>query len=145
MQPENIKVNGKSVESAKKELTPVEQWDHIAFQVILNELVPNGYKKVKNGKYRGSEYAEVPKNVVIKTQKIAAQLIRVYRDMVKSSLKQRLATVERLRDDAVSNLHKSNFWQISKKTNHQNEYEHFVNQSGLIQIIINELDKIKIK
>ena len=88
MQPETIKVNGEKPADIKtREFTPIENWDHLAFQVIYKELVPQGFKKVKNGKYKGSEFVEVPKKGVLRVQRIAAQLVRGYREKVKEVFK----------------------------------------------------------
>jgi hypothetical protein len=75
----------------KKELTAIEQWDMLAFKVIGNELVPKGFKTQKNGKYRGTEYAEVPKKAVVRTQKIAAQLVRGYRDKLRKAIDEQIS------------------------------------------------------
>jgi hypothetical protein len=78
----------------KKEFTAIEQWDMLAFKVIGNELVPKGFKTQKNGKYRGTEYVEVPKKAVTRTQKIGAQLVRGYRDKVLFDLNFKMAAYQ---------------------------------------------------
>jgi hypothetical protein len=132
----------------KKEYSPSEQWDHLAFSVVINELAPKGFKEVKQGAYRGSVQANIPflhKNAVVKTQKIAAQLVRGFRDRAKKDLGLRLSTACRLQEDAIKNRDACKFWEISKKKKHQKEYEHFRDQEGLLHIVINQLDQISIK
>lgn len=89
MQPE-IKAPKQIIEAGiKKEITPMQQWDHLAFSVIYQELVPKGFKEIKSGAYRGSVQANIPflsKKTVTKCQNIAAQLIRGFRDKSKAEM-----------------------------------------------------------
>lgn len=145
MSPETIKVNGQAVQTEKKELTPVQQWDQLAFQVIYNEICPKGFRKVKNGKYRGSEYVEMPRKAVVRVQRVSAQLIRGFRDLTKKQITDRIDTAVRLQNDAVRNRDACKFWEISKRNQHQKEYEHFRDHIGLLEIVKNQLDQVGIK
>lgn len=146
MQPE-VK---QKIEKPKKELTPDQQWDVLAYKVIESNLAPKGFKKVNNGKFRNLEIVNsdlpgLPKSKVQVCQRQAAQLVRGFREKVKKEYNDRLAKCERLEKDAINNRESCKFWQIGKRKQHQKEYEHFRNQIGIIQILINELDNVNIK
>lgn len=84
MQPDTTKENGHSVlekldTKIKENNTPTAQWDYLAFSVIYNELAPNGFN-------RGTEYVKVNKKLISKTQKVAAQLIRGFREKAKQAI-----------------------------------------------------------
>jgi hypothetical protein len=110
MQPEV-----KEPETKKKEFTSVESWDQLSFQVIYNELVPKGFKEVKNGHYRGTQYVEVPKKAVTRTQKVAASLVRGFREKLKEQLKKEIATNKGLFEAKKKEYETTKFWQFKKK------------------------------
>lgn len=152
MQPEvKQKIDAiNEVTKPKKELTPAQQWDMLAFKVVERGLAPKGFKKITGGKFRGVEITNsdlpgLPKSRVFQVQRQAAQLVRGFREKVKKEYNDRLAKCERLEKDAINNRESCKFWQIGKRKQHQKEYEHFRNQIGIIQILINELDNVNIK
>lgn len=111
MQPENIKVNAKAIEQTfapKKELTPVQQWDQLAFQIIYKELAPQGFKKITSGAFKGQQIAVcaspgLSKIKVTSVQRISAQLVRGFREKAKEQVAMQLGAVEIILD-------KTPFW-----------------------------------
>jgi len=105
----------KRIQENKKEsqVHPLQQWDQLAFTLIYNELAKNGFKKVTSGGYRGLEIAKtnepgLPKQRVTTCQRIAAQLVRDYRNKAKSLMKHQIETMKR-------ELSRSKWYQFRKK------------------------------
>lgn len=137
---------GVAPEKHKENLaTPTQQWDHLAFSVIGNELVPKGFKEKKNGMYRGTEYVEVPKKSVARTQKIAAQLVRGFRDKVK----QRIEAIQKDFDQWISEddakLKACRFWELGKKRDLKDKLISLRGQAGSFHRLLQELENIGIK
>lgn len=103
MSTPDLKEKAKSIEqtfSPKKEFTPIEQWDQLAYTLMYQELAPKGFKKFTSGHWRGSEHADIPflsKKTVIKCQKISAQLVRGFRDKAKKSLAEQIEETKKTR------------------------------------------------
>lgn len=147
MQPETIKVNGQTLNGAdivKKELTPVQQWDQLAFQVIYNEICPKGFRKVKNGKYRGSEYVEMPKKAVTRVQRISAQLIRGFREQAKLKVNSMLIIAEGKIDTAKKQLSGSYLWEYGRKRQLNDLIQFYEGQVNAYKAVMRELDELKI-
>lgn len=86
MQPETETVKFSSAEKPKqepKQLTPIQEWDQVAFALIYQELAPNGFKKIHNGKREVSSKQFLTKQTVKRCQNISAQLIRAYREQLR--------------------------------------------------------------
>lgn len=125
MQPETkVKENGQSVlekldVKIKENNSPAQQWDYLAFQVIYNELAPRGFKKQKNGFYKGAEYVEVPKKTVLKTQKIAAQLIRGFRDKAKVEINKLIDKENKSGEESAKAAIDCPFWKVLTRLRHK--------------------------
>lgn len=133
MQPETkVKENG------AKAHTPTEQWDHLAFQVIFNELAPKGFNK-------GTEYVKVTKKSLANTQKIAAQLIRGFRDKAKKGILDRVKETEGFLFTAQAKRNACWFWQFQKKADLSYEIAHLKGQIGKAYLIAEELNSVTIK
>lgn len=77
----------------QRELTKIEEWDHVAFDLIRRELVPKGFKEIKSGNYKGNVQANIPflsKQAVGRCQKISAQMVRTFRNRAYGDLKMKL-------------------------------------------------------
>lgn len=136
MQPEEKKPD---------QVSPVRQWDLVAYQLINEQLVPNGFKKIHNGKRTVSNIQFLSKKSVDNCKRLTAQLVREYRTRAKKSLQIRLATVEQKAKQAEEAFSNCKFWEIGKKGQLQKEYFHYRDQVGLLTILINELDNIEVK
>lgn len=128
-----------------KQHTPIEQWDQIAFHLIYQELAPTGFKKQKNGKYRGTEYVEVPKKAVIRTQKITAQLVRGFRDNVKKEFERMINESELAKHKVVKDLTETGWYKIKAKRHLQDVAVSFEQEINLLKKVINILENISIK
>lgn len=110
MKPKTKETLGASREN-KKEISPADQWDVLAFKLINDELAPKGYSEIKRGPWRGKVRSNIPflpKRSVERCQQIAAQMVRSYRG--------KLAKV--LKDDhkeLTEQLAKYRFYQFEKK------------------------------
>lgn len=129
-------------------ITPAEQWDQIAFKLIKDELAPKGYSEIKRGPYRGRVQANIPflaKGQVERCQKAAAQLVRVFRDKVKTELEGRLKDAEHQSNLAVKDLRDCPFWKFRLRRKHREAYVFYRDHAGMLHILINQLDNISIK
>jgi hypothetical protein len=129
----------------KKEFSPVEQWDQLAFSVIYNELAPRGFKTQKNGKYKGSEYVEVPKKTVIKTQKIGAQLVRGFRDKTKKEFQERLDAAKPLMTKYQTEWKECAWFRLKKKRLLRNKGEYYQALVDSYSEMIKVLENVSIK
>lgn len=92
MQPETVTKTKDNLEVSrenKKEISPILQWDQVAFKLIQDVLAPKGYKQIHSGKWRGLRIANAEQPGIVKSkvnqcQKIAAQMVRAYRESVKA-------------------------------------------------------------
>lgn len=141
MTGEKVVVEPKS----RKAYTPAEQWDHLAFSVIGNELVSKGFKEKKNGMYRGSKYVEVPKNSVVKSQKIAAQLVRGFRNKTQERLKAIIKDVDQWIIDDDAKLKACRFWEFRKKRDLWDRLVSLRGQGGAYRRLLQELENVGIK
>lgn len=137
-----------SAKEAESQISPIEQWDQVAFRLIQQELAPKGYSQIARGPWKGKVKSNIeflPKQTVQNCQKISAQLIRTFRAKALWQLKARLAKCEEEQQKAIRLRHAAYFWQFKKKRLEQRVYEHYRDQSGLLQILINEIENIGIK
>lgn len=152
MQPE-VKEKIEAINQVTKpkevsEMSGPEQWDALAFKLIQQELAPKGYSEIKRGAYKGTVQSNIPflpKKTVQRCQNLAAQCVRSYRERVRKAFVNRMEFATGREQQAVKDRDNCHFWQVRRKRAHQKIYEHYRDQSGLLQIIINELDKIGIK
>lgn len=149
MQPET-KPYPTTAQKAKKQPTPMEQWDILAAKVISQELAPKGFKKLTSGSYRGIEIANhstpgITKATVRKCQSIGAGLVRGFREKVRKELNELLSVREKQFDTLQGDLNKCHFYQFRKKADLKEEITHFRAMVGVLIIAINKLDSIDIK
>src|SRR5688572_25989388 len=102
MQPETKPQTNDNLEASRenkkkvldsRDFTPIEQWDNLCYTLIRQELAPKGFSEIKRGPWRGKVQSNIPflpKHTVDRTGKIAAQLVRTYRDKVRRELEGRL-------------------------------------------------------
>lgn len=140
---------GVDTEKHKENLaSPATQWDHLAFSVIGNELVPKGFKEIRSGVYRGAVQANIPyldKKTVIKTQKIAAQLVRGFRDKTKQRIAAIIKEVDQwIAEDEVE-LKECGLLQFKKKRNLKDKLISLRGQAGSYHRLLQELENVSIK
>jgi hypothetical protein len=148
MQPEvaeKIKAINEVTAPNKRQPSPIEQWDILAFKAIGNELVPKGFKKQKNGKYRGTEYVETTKKAVIRTQKVAAQLIRGFRDKTRKELEELLTLNKAQRDQYTSDWSKTPWYKFKQKRHNRRRGEYYHGVVDALEDAIETLGRVNIK
>jgi hypothetical protein len=126
----------------------LKQWDQLASTLYKRELAPKGFSEIKRGPYRGSVQSNIPflpKSTVTRCQNIGAQLVRSFREKVKSDLEKRLTEAEARQALAIKERDSLPFWNLIAKRKQQGTFEHYQNQIGLLHILINQLDQIGIK
>lgn len=153
MQPktkEKIKAINAVTAPKAREYTAAEQWDVLAYKLIQQTLAPKGYKEIKQGAYRGTVLANAKepgliKPKVMECQRLSAQLVRTFRQKALKGFKDRLAMCEKEQEKAIRLRDGAHFWQFKKKRSEQKVYEHYRDQSGLLTILINEIENLPIK
>lgn len=128
----------------------IKDWDMLAAQAINSVLAPKGFVKDTSKHWKGIEKARMDtpflsKRKVVETRAITAQLIRNYRQEVRKAMDARLQTVNQEWDKATKELNAAKFWEFNKKREAQRAHDHYRTQSGLLQILINQLDTIEVK
>ncbi len=129
-------------------LSPIEQWDQVAFTLIRNELAPKGFSEIKRGPWRGKVQSNIPflpKHTVDRCQKGAAQLVRAFRDKVRMELEGRMKDAEVKRDQALKDMDACTFFQFRRKRKFQEVHAYYRDRVDLLMILIMELDRIGIK
>jgi hypothetical protein len=133
----------------EKKILPSQQWDHLAFEIVSQTLAPKGFKKITNGAHRGATIARLDhgleKHQVQKCQRSVAQLVRSFRSKFKASLIVRIEEADKKSKAASEQFEKCRFWQYEKKQKLKDEYAHYRDHSGLLHILVNQLDNIEIK
>jgi hypothetical protein len=146
MQPETkVKENGQA-----REFTPTEQWDQLAFQVLYRELAPKGFKKVTGGSYKGQIIAVcdgpgLPKSKVTSAQKIAAQLIRGFREKTKKTLSDKIIQLEERFNKLDESYKKIPFWRYKKARRELDSLRHTQYTLIVYKDFIRLLDEMPIK
>ena len=148
MQPET-KQKVKAIESEPK-ISPVEQWDQVAFKLIQDTLAPKGYKQITNGRWRGlrivnAEQPGIVKSKVTQCQRISAQLVRTYRDKVRIEIEGRIANLDKWIKEEQAKLKACRFWQFKRKAELKGDLRSLFGQAGSLQHLLRELDNIGIK
>jgi hypothetical protein len=132
----------------KREFTPAEQWDQLAFTLIRQELAPKGYSEIKRGPWRGKVQSNIPflpKSSVERCQKVAAQLVRAYRDKVRIEIEAGMAQLEKVQIKYQEELNDCHFWQFKRKSDISHNLRSVMGQSGSLIHVLNQLDNIGIK
>lgn len=132
----------------KENLAPIEQWDQLAFTLMFQQLAPKGFKKFQNGHWKGADHADIPflpKKTVIQCQKIAAQLVRGFREKAKQQIKERLKRYTSDYESWTKILSERKFWQITQKRNFKLIIRSLKAKIGTCNILLSELDNIPIK
>lgn len=127
---------------------PVKQWDQLAATLYKRELAPRGYSEIKRGPFRGRVQSNIDflsKDTVIRCQNIGAQLVRSFRDKVRTELQGRMKDAEVKQNTAIKERDSLPFYKFKARRRQQEVYEHYRTQIGLLHILINELDTIGIK
>jgi hypothetical protein len=134
----------------KREATPAEMWDQLSFKLIQQTLAPRGFKEIKSGHYKGLNIANTPapgleKSKVFQSQKLAAQLVRSYREKAKSKLKSIIKELDVwVKEDEIK-LKACRFWEFRKKQDLKYKIRSLYGQGGSASRILHELDNISIK
>lgn len=128
----------------------ITDWDRLAAQSINSVLAPKGFVKMANGHWKGMEKAKsdhpfLSKKKVFEARAVAAQLVRNYREGVRFELTDRANKVKAEMEKAEADLLSCGFWELSKKRIFTKARDHYRNQWGLLAILINEIDTIKVK
>lgn len=117
MQPET-RTKEPLPQEVKKDQTINQQWDQLAFTLIVRELAPNGFKEIQRGPFKGrivSNLDHLTKVRVDSTAKIAAQLVRSYRSKTSISLNAFGTALLNEYNEAKAELEKCGRWQFRKK------------------------------
>jgi hypothetical protein len=145
---EKSKIIEETLKPKKKEFSPVEQWDQLAFSVVYNELAPKGFKKVNHGHYRGTECSNLPilsKKRVQKVQKIAAQLVRGFRDKTKKEFQERLDAAKPLMTKYQTEWKECAWFRLKKKRLLRNKGEYYQALVDSYSEMIKVLENVSIK
>lgn len=137
-----------SRENKKNILSPAEQWNQLAFEVIRRELAPKGFSEIKRGPWRGKVQSNIPflsKQSVDHTGKIAAQLIRGYRQNAKVKVKAIIKELDEWVKEDEKKLAACRFWEFTKKKDLKYKILSLYGQGGSMGRILHELDEIGIK
>lgn len=116
----NVMITGGAEPADKpvREPSSVEQWDHLAQTLIRKELAPKGFSEIKRGPWRGKVQANIPflpKHTVDRTGKIAAQLVRAYRDKALKALNKDAEASEALYKQNRAKYETCPFWKFGEK------------------------------
>lgn len=153
MQPETIKVNGQTLNGAdikKKEFSPTEQWDQLAFRVIYNELAPKGFKKLTSGAFKGQQIAVcagpgLPKIKVTSAQRIAAQLVRGFREQAKKSIHKELDEAKIEFEKARNFSRECPWWRLKEWYKRRSKGEYWCALVDSYETLIEKLDNTPIQ
>jgi hypothetical protein len=131
-------------------MSTIKDWDRLAAETINSVLAPKGFGVVENGHWRGSIKAKsdhpfLSKKKVIEARGVAAMMVRNYREGIRFELTDRMQKAQKNWDEASIDLRSCKFWEVSNKRIFKKNHDHFRDQVGLLQILINELDNIKIR
>lgn len=126
----------------------IQAWDKLAAESINSVLAPKGFEKITSGSYRGSEKPKgmpfLSKQRVVEARSVAAMMVREYRDALKKDLNDRLNYAQKKTDEATQLYSKLAWWDFKKKREAAKERDHYQNQTGLLFIIINNLNTTEI-
>lgn len=123
MQPKTVTKTKDNLEVArenKKEILPIEQWDHVAFKLIRDILAPDGFKKISTGHHRGSIIAKskspgIEKMQVTYCQKGAAQLVRTFRGQAQRAIQDELKKSLELHKQSKAKYLSTPFWRFKER------------------------------
>lgn len=129
MQPETETLpNGKKVvvnDEGRKpkvkdvaEMTGPEQWDQLAFKLMLQELAPKGFSEIKRGPYRGTVQSNIPflpKKTVQRCQNLAAQCVRSYRERIIKSCDARVKYIQEQVGKVEVDFKSAMLWHFKRK------------------------------
>lgn len=130
------------------EPAPVEQWDQVAFKLILQELAPKGFSEIKRGPWRGKVQSNIPflpKQSVNNCQKIAAQMVRTFRVKIERAMKEQLKNVDDWAEKDRVTLGGCRFWQFKKKAELKGNIRSLSGQGGSLMWAIQQLKETGIK
>lgn len=147
MQPETeIKEKPKAKEVA--DMTGQEQWDQLAFKLMLQELAPKGFSEIKRGPYRGTVQSNIPflpKKTVQRCQNLAAQCVKSYRDRTRRRITDMVKELDIWIKEDEQKLKACRFWEFGKRTELKYKIRSLYGQAGSARKILVELDQIGIK
>jgi hypothetical protein len=142
MQPETPTETVKVKE--QKKLTPVQEWDQVAFSLIYQELAPDGFKKIHNGKREVSTNQFLTKQTVKRCQNISAQLIRVFREGVRNEIQGLIKTREEILQQNQKFLRECRFYQFRKKRHYTLTISNLHTAIGTLQIALSYIDGVAV-
>jgi hypothetical protein len=126
----------------------VKDWDRLAAQAINSVLAPKGFVKVENGHWKGMEKAKsdhpfLSKHKVIESRAVAAQLVRNFRNGIKSKL---LHRQNQLKEDRNwINTTKAKWWEFGLGRKQRDTTSRLNNQIVILDILIEDIDQIEVK
>lgn len=116
MNQETLTEKQKALQASPKkklseQLTPIQQWDAVAFRLVKGELAPNGFSEIKTGPWKGKIKANLvflSKESVQRVQGLTQTMIRTFRKCAQDSLQRQI-------DSALVNQKALKWYQFREK------------------------------
>lgn len=135
-------------ESQNNILNTVKNWDELCYKAILSELAPKGFKESRDKRFRGtiiSTLDMLTKNRVDKTCKIAASLVRGYRENLRRAILDELEVGKKAAEDINDLVKSTPFHKFRLLKNRTNDLKLIRAKIEGMEMALAQLDHVSIK